>query len=75
MYLQEMYITVSKKFKCRGSYISGKNSHNRKLGKTYRKYNGYTFPNTKTRGKNPVGQKKIPGTYSSIECNVFQLRG
>ena len=58
MYLQEMYMTVSKKFKCRGGYISGKNSHNRKLGKTYRKYNVDTLPNTKTRGKNPVGQKK-----------------
>ena len=58
MYLQD--ITVSKTFKCRGSYISGKNSDNRKLGKTYRKYTGDTLPDTKTRGKNRVAQKK-PG--------------
>ena len=56
-----------------------KNSSNRKLGKTYRKYNGDTLPDTKTRGKNPGGQKtreRIPqsnATYFSSEDKSFQF--
>ena len=40
-----------------------KNSHNRKLGKTYRKYTGDTLPETKTQCKNPVGKKKPGNVY------------
>ena len=56
MYLQEMYIyNRNQKIKVSGQLHKWKNSHNRKLGKTYRKYTGDTLPDTKTRGKNPVG--------------------
>ena len=48
-----IYITIIKKFKCRGRYISEK-IRNTKLEKNYRKYTGDTLPNTKRYHFGPV---------------------